>query len=263
MPAVEVELLADALATADPRSEKGSEDDNGVTRILVVPDPGPGEPAFDDDQVDDAAVLAATRPAATVPAATVPRPGDLPYLGSAPLSAGRSAPDRPGPARAGGADHPPPARPARSRPAPDANRDGTSSGPRTRRPRRRPWRQRHLAAMAHGRPWVTGGGSIGRSALRAALVVPRRYGAPPPGGAPQPRHGSRAPRAPGAEPDRRPAGGPDHGAGPTRALHRPGRTRSTARPSRRRDRPSARRTRPPARAGGRGPRPGWRGVRAR
>lgn len=125
MPAVEVELLADALATADPRSERGSEDDDGVTRILVVPDPGPGEPAFDDDQVDAATVLAATRPAATVPAATVPRPGDLPYLGSAPLSAGRSAPDRPGPARAGGADHPPPAR----RPDPALRPMPTETGP--------------------------------------------------------------------------------------------------------------------------------------
>jgi hypothetical protein len=155
MPAVEVELLADALATADPRSERGPEDDDGVTRILVVPDPGPGEPAFDDDQVDAATVLAATVPAATVPAATVPaatvpagtvpaatvpaatvpaatvpaatvpRPGDLPYLGSAPLSAGRSAPDRPGPARAGGADHPPPAR----RPDPALRPMPTETGP--------------------------------------------------------------------------------------------------------------------------------------
>jgi len=119
MPAVDVELLAEALATGDARSESGREDDDGVTRIVVMPDPQAGEPDFD-DQVG----------AAAVPTAAVPRSDDLPYLGPAPLPVGRSAPGSPGPAGAGGADRPPPDR----RPDPGLRPMPTETGPVPGRP---------------------------------------------------------------------------------------------------------------------------------
>jgi hypothetical protein len=104
MPAVEVELLAEALPVVEARSETRAENDDGVTRIVIAPDPGSGEPTFDEDQAmaPDGTDTAVRSASASAPA-PAPQFADLPYLGPAPLPAAAPPMGRPGIAGVGGA----------------------------------------------------------------------------------------------------------------------------------------------------------------